>query len=69
LIGSFPRGTKAEKLLQPIRGEPPNLVRLPAGCPFRPRCNFVVDACAEAQPLRPLGSAHLVACHRAPFTA
>ena len=69
LIGSFPRGTKAEKLLQPIRGEPPNLVRLPAGCPFRPRCNFVIDACAEAQPLRPLGSAHLVACHRAPFTA
>ena len=66
LIGSLARGTKAEKLLKPIRGEPPHLVGLPAGCPFRPRCDLAVEACVEAQPLRPLGSSHLVACHRAP---
>jgi oligopeptide/dipeptide ABC transporter ATP-binding protein len=67
LIASLPRGTKAERRLHAIRGEPPNLARLPAGCPFRARCDFAVEACAELQPLRPLGFARLAACHRAPL--
>ena len=69
LIGSLARGTKEEKLLRPIRGEPPHLVHLPPGCAFRPRCDFAVESCAEVQPLRELGSSHLVACHRAPSPA
>jgi peptide/nickel transport system ATP-binding protein/oligopeptide transport system ATP-binding protein len=33
--------------LTSIPGQPPNLATLPAGCPFRPRCPFVRDACAH----------------------
>jgi oligopeptide/dipeptide ABC transporter ATP-binding protein len=32
--------------LTPIPGQPPNLAKLPQGCPFQPRCPFVRDACA-----------------------
>jgi oligopeptide/dipeptide ABC transporter ATP-binding protein len=69
LIASLPRGTKAERRLHAIQGEPPNLARLPGGCPFRPRCAFAQEACAAEQSLRPLGRAHLAACHRAPLPA
>jgi len=49
-----------------VEGQPPDLTRLDAGCAFRPRCRFAVDACAQTQP--PLEPAdmpgHLAACFR-----
>ena len=66
LLGSMPRGSKHQRRLQPIRGEPPNLARLPQGCPFRPRCDFAVAACAEPQALREVEAGRWAACHRAP---
>jgi oligopeptide/dipeptide ABC transporter ATP-binding protein len=33
--------------LRQISGQPPDLFRLPAGCPFRPRCTQARDACEE----------------------
>ncbi len=33
-----------------LEGEPPDPGRLPAGCPFRPRCPLARDVCAEAVP-------------------
>jgi len=52
--------------LDPVEGQPPDLTRLDAGCSFRPRCRFAVDACAAARPpLEPAGTAaHLAACFR-----
>jgi oligopeptide transport system ATP-binding protein len=32
--------------LYTIRGAPPDLIHLAAGCPFAPRCDYAVDACA-----------------------
>jgi oligopeptide/dipeptide ABC transporter ATP-binding protein len=51
LLGSIPILTSrtAEKLT-PIPGSPPNLLRLPEGCPFRPRCVFASDICQESEP-------------------
>ncbi|WP_158515756.1 ABC transporter ATP-binding protein [Pararhizobium polonicum] len=63
LLSSIPRGNKKTHPLRPVRGEPPNLARLPAGCPFRARCDRVVDACSQPQPLVTLSCGTQVACH------
>jgi oligopeptide transport system ATP-binding protein len=51
-----------EKLI-PIEGQPPNLAQLPPGCPFRPRCRYAIDKCAEQRPeLVEVGAEHSMAC-------
>lgn len=51
--------------VQTIGGRPPDLRHLPAGCPFRPRCDRAVDECAERRPeLEPVSEMQRVACHR-----
>ena len=65
LLNSVPRldGTRQERLLQ-IEGLPPDLSRLPTGCPFHPRCPFATQRCREEMPLlREVGAGHLSACH------
>jgi hypothetical protein len=38
-----------------IPGSPPDLRNPPAGCPFHPRCGYVMERCGtELPPLRPL---------------
>ncbi len=51
-----------EKLI-PIEGQPPNLAKLPPGCPFRPRCGYAIDRCAVERPeLETVGEEHQKAC-------
>ena len=67
LLKSIPRLDEARKeKLEPIEGTPPDLVNYPVGCPFAPRCKFVVDKCvAERPPLMATTSTkHLSACWR-----
>ncbi len=53
LLESIPRSSAARDRLRPITGQPPSLIRLPAGCPFHPRCTYVMDRClSEEPPLR-----------------
>jgi len=55
-----------DSVLQPIAGAPPNLIDLPPGCPFRPRCVHAVERCAAELPaLRKFAAGHQVACHLA----
>ena len=52
--------------LHQISGQPPDLSRLPEGCPFRPRCGHVRGGCASVtMELERVGPAHTTAC---PFT-
>jgi len=52
--------------LPTVPGEIPNLVNLPAGCVFRPRCDLAIERCALEHPLeRHLSPTHRAACHRA----
>ncbi|MGH2618635.1 MAG: hypothetical protein ACRDJC_25685, partial [Thermomicrobiales bacterium] len=48
-------------------GQPPDPARLPAGCPFHPRCALTRGRARcreEVPPLRPIGTAgQRVACH------
>lgn len=47
-----------------IRGSPPDLARLPVGCPFAPRCPLPTEIClVEDPPLFPVGADHGSACH------
>ena len=49
-----------------IGGAPPRLDEPSAGCPFRPRCDVVLERCAEEHPaLRLVGPGHEAACHHA----
>ena len=51
LFGARPRlGAPRGSRLATIPGRVPELVDLPAGCPFADRCGWVVDACRAAPP-------------------
>ena len=48
-----------------IRGQPPSLLRPPAGCRFRPRCSYAFDRCRTELPAATAQSfdpGHLDAC-------
>jgi len=65
LLESIPNATGDKQRLQPITGQPPSLINPPGGCPFHPRCGFVMDHClSEAPPPAVVGDgdAHLSAC-------
>jgi len=64
LLSSLPRvdRTSGEKLAT-IPGLPPDLLGLPPGCPFAPRCAYVVERCRQENPrLEPVGLGHEIAC-------
>jgi oligopeptide/dipeptide ABC transporter ATP-binding protein len=48
-----------------IPGTPPLPGSVPAGCRFRPRCEFATEACQATQVLELLAEDHLVRCVRA----
>lgn len=63
LLHSVPRLDAPKKeQLDPIQGVPPDLLNLPEGCSFRPRCPFTVEKCAEYPPLFDVAGGHLAAC-------
>jgi len=64
LLRSVPRVDLVEDApLDPIRGSPPDVMRIPPGCSFAPRCDHVRDAChAGVPPLAPCGAGHRAAC-------
>src|SRR3972149_11653297 len=80
LIGSIPVLGRIKDRLDVIPGSVPNLVNLPPGCRFAPRCmareKFGLKICTEVRPdLLDAGSGHLVRCwlyqsaegHKAPL--
>ena len=64
LLGSLPRHDVDEKgLLCPIKGQPPSLIDLPAGCAFSARCPYAKEVClTEAPGLVDVGGGHLSRC-------
>jgi peptide/nickel transport system ATP-binding protein len=66
LMGSLPRLTTDVDRLAQIQGQPPSLLRPPAGCRFHPRCPYVMDVCRTVDPKLeqvPGEPRHLQACH------
>ncbi len=64
LIESIPRLDRKGKELFAIGGLPPNLMDLPPGCPFHPRCARAEDICRVDLPeLVPIAPGRSSACH------
>ncbi|MGO8947148.1 MAG: ABC transporter ATP-binding protein [Ktedonobacterales bacterium] len=64
LLAAVPRAdTARNSRLAAIGGQPPNLVNLPPGCPFAPRCVKVQSRCrVELPPLETVGPDQQAAC-------
>ena len=48
-----------------LSGDIPSPLNAPRGCPFRTRCPYACDKCAESMPdFQEVSAGHFVACHR-----
>ncbi|MDG9679104.1 ABC transporter ATP-binding protein [Micromonospora sp. DH14] len=64
LLESIPRLDVRGQELSTIKGLPPNLMRIPSGCPFHPRCPYVQQVCVDEVPHDlVLGDGRTSACH------
>jgi oligopeptide transport system ATP-binding protein len=64
LLASLPRLDQSERRrLEPIAGQPPNLLRLPPGCAFAPRCAYRMPICDQPVPLYDFGGDHVARCY------
>ena len=64
LLNAIPRLDSQNEYLATISGNPPNLLHLPAGCPFQQRCPHVHNICRiTAPPLTAFGADRYRACH------
>ncbi|MCR9026798.1 ABC transporter ATP-binding protein [Aeromonas caviae] len=64
LLRAIPRLDTEGEELPTIPGNPPNLLRLPTGCPFQERCHRVSEICGQQSPiLTPFNDGRERACH------
>jgi oligopeptide transport system ATP-binding protein len=64
LLRSVPDPTADQGKLYQIPGQPPDLSRLPPGCPFAPRCERAAEICVrEFPPFVELNREHHSLCH------
>ncbi len=63
LLKSIPNIELADQKLEAIAGSPPDLLDLPGGCRFWPRCSFAFDRCRKEEPtLLKSGEGRFVRC-------
>jgi len=62
LMDAIPRLDGNEEHLVTIPGNPPNLLHLPKGCPFSPRCQFATEQCQTAPKLTAFNEGQLRNC-------
>ncbi|MDP9111238.1 MAG: ABC transporter ATP-binding protein [Candidatus Eremiobacteraeota bacterium] len=64
LLASLPRlDEREQRRLEPIPGQPPNLLRLPPGCAFAPRCKYRMPICDQPVPVYDFGGGHVARCY------
>src|SRR6185369_9854609 len=67
LIKAVPTLTSDKSSLISVPGSPPDLIQLPTGCKFHPRCPLADERCRRDEPkLTEVSSGHNVACWRWP---
>ena len=63
LLRSIPTAANSQERLVPIGGTPINLLNMPKGCAFCPRCDEAMKICLDEVPEEmPVGEGHLAAC-------
>ncbi|MFF0449406.1 ABC transporter ATP-binding protein [Streptomyces sp. NPDC004609] len=64
LLESIPRLDQKGRALYAIKGLPPNLMQIPSGCAFHPRCPLARDVCrTDEPPLYEVSPQRRSACH------
>ncbi|NED98218.1 ABC transporter ATP-binding protein [Phytoactinopolyspora alkaliphila] len=67
LMASIPELDGRSDRLTPIKGSPPDLLDLPPGCSFHPRCPYARDVCVQDDPdllhVESRPGTHRAACH------
>ncbi|MGC0338128.1 ABC transporter ATP-binding protein [Streptomyces sp. SLBN-8D4] len=64
LLDSIPRLDQKGQELYAIKGLPPNLMHIPPGCAFNPRCPMARDVCrTDVPPLYEVDDRRTSACH------
>ena len=59
-----PKVARANKRIM-LTGDIPSPLNAPSGCPFRTRCPYAKEQCAESMPeFKEVSKGHFVACHR-----
>ena len=63
LMRSIPTADTAGSKLRPITGTPIDLLNMPAGCPFAPRCDNAMKICLtrRCEPMR-INDEHIAGC-------
>ena len=63
LLKSIPYGSKRDGKLIPIEGTPVDLLNLPLGCSFVPRCSHSIKLCLKEKPIEKcIGEGHYSSC-------
>jgi peptide/nickel transport system ATP-binding protein len=63
LMRAVPSLTASDSEMTSIPGSPPDLINLPPGCKFQPRCSYATEQCTASQPdLYAVGQHHGAAC-------
>ena len=62
LLGSFPPLGSTDRSLKGIPGSPPDMGEILQGCPFAPRCRYVMSRCVAEAPHLMLKAGRRVAC-------
>lgn len=62
LLQSVPRPDRKNQSLLSIAGQPPNLLKIPSGCSFGPRCLYAMEICCQKPPLLSIGEQHDTRC-------
>jgi len=63
LLKAIPHLTAEEVTIEGIPGNPPNLVNLPSGCSYHPRCPFAFDLCEQIRPMVQNVDGRNIECH------
>ncbi len=64
LLEAVPRLDRDDLELRAIPGDPPNMLQIPPGCPFSPRCRMAMEHCGSERPsLDAFSEGRLRACH------
>ena len=65
LLDAVPRLDRDDERMPAIPGDPPDMNRLPAGCPYAARCPRVADRCRRERPaMERRAPGRRIACHR-----
>jgi oligopeptide/dipeptide ABC transporter ATP-binding protein len=64
LMSSIPQLAEKKGRLNPIPGQVPDPMNLPAGCKFYPRCYMMIEDCKKGEPMFQVNGDHFSRCIR-----